>query len=289
VIYTTLACETQDRILTLRLNRPEQLNAFTVQMANELIDVFERASDDDAVGAIVVTGNGRAFCAGMDLNAPGNVFGLDETQRPTLADVHERFDDPVIVNGVRDTGGRVALAIHACKKPVIAAVNGPAVGIGATMLLAMDVRIASSAARFGFVFGKIGIVPEACSSFFLPRLVGLAQALEWAYSADVFGADEALRAGLVRSVVAPEALLDEAHALARRFVQNKSPVSVALIRQMMRRNSATDPLEAHRIESLAMFYVSIGDGKEGVASFIDKRAPDYKGRASEMPPFYPWW
>lgn len=287
--YETLACDTRERILTLTLNRPEQLNAFTVRMAHELIDVFERASDDDTVGAIIVTGSGRAFCAGMDLSVPGNVFGLDETLRPTLADLQNRLDDPVIEGGVRDTGGRVALAIQACKKPVIAAINGPAVGIGATMTLGMDARIASSAARFGFVFGRIGIVPEACSSYFLPQLVGIAQALEWAYSAEIFDAAEALRGGLVRSVVEPEQLLAEARALAERFVQNKSPVSVALTRQMLLRNARTDPLTAHRIESLAMFYTSTGDGKEGVASFREKRQPAYRGRASEMPAFYPWW
>ncbi|WP_296444297.1 crotonase/enoyl-CoA hydratase family protein [Rhodoferax sp. UBA5149] len=287
--YQTLSCDTQDRIMTLRLNRPEQLNAFTVEMANELIDVFERASEDDAVGAIVVTGTGRAFCAGMDLAVPGNVFGLNEALRPTMADMCERFDDPEIVNGVRDTGGRVALSIYNCKKPVIAAINGPAVGIGATMTLSMDARIASSSAKFGFVFGKIGIVPEACSSWFLPRLVGLAQALEWVYTADIFDAQEALRGGLVRSVVAPENLLDEAYQLAQRFVRRKSPVSIALMRQMMLRNSTTDPVTAHRIESLAMFYTSIGDGKEGVASFLEKRKPEYQGLASkDMPPFYPW-
>lgn len=287
--YDTLACATDERILTLTLNRAAQLNAFTVQMARELIDVFERASEDDTVGAIIVTGSGRAFCAGMDLAVPGNVFGLDETLQPTLADLQDRFDDPDIVDGVRDTGGRVALAIQACKKPVIAAINGPAVGIGATMTLAMDARIASTAARFGFVFGKIGIVPEACSSYFLPKLVGIAQALEWAYSADIFDAAEALRGGLVRSVVAPERLQEEARALAQRFVRNKSPVSIALMRQMLLRNSRTDPVTAHRVESLAMFYTSIGDGKEGVASFLEKRPPAYQGQASEMPAFYPWW
>ncbi|CAN5808415.1 crotonase/enoyl-CoA hydratase family protein [soil metagenome] len=288
--YETLTLDTQDRILTLRLNRPAQLNAFTVQMANELIQAFEQASDNDSVGAIVVTGEGRAFCAGMDLSVPGNVFGLDETMQPTLADLTDRFDDPSVVTGVRDTGGRVALAIHACKKPVIAAINGAAIGIGSTMTLAMDARIASSAAKFGFVFGKIGIVPEACSSWFLPRLVGLAQALEWVYSAEIFDAQEALRGGLVRSVVEPDQLLPEAYKLAQRFVRNKSPVSIALMRQMMLRNGSTDPAQAHRIESLAMFYASVGDGKEGVASFLEKRAPAFEGRASDgMPPFYPWW
>jgi enoyl-CoA hydratase/carnithine racemase len=193
--YSTLNWSIADRVLTLTLNRPDQLNAFTVEMANELVHAFGRASEDDAVGAVVVTGAGRAFCAGMDLSRPGNVFGLDETLTPTLRDMNERLHDPVIESGLRDTGGRVTLAIFDCKKPVIAAINGPAVGIGATMTLAMDVRLASDKARIGFVFGKIGIVPEACSSWFLPRIVGIAQALEWTYSADIIDAEEARRGG----------------------------------------------------------------------------------------------
>jgi enoyl-CoA hydratase/carnithine racemase len=288
--YTTLDYRITDRILTLTLNRPDQLNAFTVTMAHELIDAFGRASEDDAVGAIVVTGSGRAFCAGMDLSSPGNVFGLDEAQKPSLSDMHERLDDPAILAGVRDTGGRVTLAIFACKKPVIAAINGPAVGIGATMTLAMDIRLASEKAKVGFVFGKIGIVPEACSSWFLPRIVGISQALEWTFSADIFDAEEAKRGGLVRSIHAPDQLLPEAYKLAHRFVDNRSPVSIALTRQMLYRNSAQrDPLEAHRVDSLAMFYSSVGDGKEGVRSFLEKRAPAFESRASAMPPFYPWW
>lgn len=287
--YNTLLWEVEDRVLTLTLNRPEQMNAFTVEMAHELIDAFERASEDDAVGAIVVTGAGRAFCAGMDLSAPGNVFGLDESQTPTFADMHDRLDDPAIVDGVRDTGGRVTLAIFNCKKPVIAAINGAAVGIGATMTLAMDIRMVSEKARIGFVFGKLGIVPEACSSWFLPRLVGPQQALEWVLSAEIFDAAEALRGGLARSVHAPETLVADAQALARKFIAGRSPVAVALARQMLLRNAAQPhPLEAHRIDSLAMFYASIGDGKEGVAAFLEKREPQFTGRASQMPPFYPW-
>src|SRR5688500_11710858 len=169
--YESIRYEISDGILTITLDRPEQLNAFTTQMAEELIDAFTKASADDAVRAVVVTGAGKAFCAGMDLSVGGNVFGLDETQRPTLADMRERLADPAIERGVRDTGGRVVLAIHACLKPVIAAINGVAVGIGITMTLPMDVRIAAVGARIGFVFGRIGIVPEACSTWFLPRLV----------------------------------------------------------------------------------------------------------------------
>lgn len=287
--YETLDWSVTDRILTLTLDRPDQLNAFTVTMAEELVDAFERASTDDDVAAVVVTGRGRAFCAGMDLSADGNVFGLDETLEPTVADLRERLEDPAIVAGVRDTGGRVSLAIYACTKPVIAAINGPAVGIGATMTLPMDVRLASDKARIGFVFGKIGVVPEACSTWFLPRIVGISRALEWVYTADILTAEEAHDGGLVRSVHPADELLEAAYALARRFVENRSPVATALARQMMYRNSAQPhPLEAHRIDSLAMFWTSVGDGVEGVASFREKRDPEFTGRTTRMPPFYPW-
>jgi enoyl-CoA hydratase/carnithine racemase len=288
--YKTLLYEVTDRILTLTLNRPDRLNAFTVQMADDLVHAFGTASEDDAVRAIVVTGSGRAFCAGMDLGGSGNVFGLDESLEPTMDDLNERFDDPQIFSGVRDTGGRVTLAIFECKKPVIAAVNGAAVGVGATMTLAMDIRLASEKARFGFVFGKIGVVPEACSSWFLPKIVGIAKALEWTYSAEILGAAEAYRCDLVSEVLAPEELLSRAYRFARLMANERSPVSTALIRQMMYRNSGlAHPLLAHKVESLGMFYTSVGDGKEGVASFNEKRPTSFRGRASEMPKFYPWW
>lgn len=289
--YQTLEYQVADGILTLTLNRPEQLNAFTTEMAEELIVAFERASADDAVRAIVVTGKGRAFCAGMDLSKPGNVFGLNEQLRPTLADLHERLDDPEIVKGVRDTGGRVTLAIFACTKPVIAAINGPAVGIGATMTLAMDIRLASDKARIGFVFGKLGIVPEACSSWFLPRIVGIQQALEWTYTGDIFNAEEAKAGRLVKEVYAPDQLIPKAYELAHKFSDRRSSVGVALTRQMLYRNAAMEhPLEAHRIDSLAMFYTSIGDGKEGVQAFLEKRDPAFKAQAPrDLPPFYEDW
>ena len=289
--YQTLEYEVQNGILTLTLNRPEQLNAFTTEMAEELVHAFERASGDEAVRAVVVTGKGRAFCAGMDLSKPGNVFGLDEGQQPTLDDLATRLDDPAVKHGVRDTGGRVTLAIFACTKPVIAAINGPAVGIGATMTLAMDLRLASDKARIGFVFGKLGIVPEACSSWFLPRIVGIQQALEWTYSGEIFTAEEAKQGGLVKSVHAPEELLPRAYELARKFTENRSPVAVALTRQMLYRNAAKEhPLEAHRVDSLAMFYTSIGDGKEGVRAFLEKRAPEFKTQVPrDLPPFYDDW
>lgn len=210
----------------------------------------------------------------MDLSNEGNVFGLDETLRPTVDDMVERFDDPDIVRGVRDTGGRVSLAIHACPKPVIAAINGPAVGIGATMTLPMDFRLASESARIGFVFGRLGIVPEACSTWFLPRVVGMQNALELVYSADIVDATTAKELGLIRSVHAQEDLLPAARALAHRFVDGRSRVATALTRRMMYRNSAeSSPLAAHRRESLAMFYTSVGDGKEGVSAFLEKRDP----------------
>jgi enoyl-CoA hydratase/carnithine racemase len=223
----------------------------------------------------------------MDLSAEGNVFGLDETLSPSPADMRDRLDDPAIADGVRDTGGTVTLAIHELPKPVIAAINGAAVGIGATMTLAMDIRLASTSARIGFVFGRLGIVPEATSSWFLPRIVGIQQALEWVYSADILTADQALAGRLVRSVHEPDDLLPAAVELARSFVVRRSPVALALAKQMLYRNGAADhPLEAHRSDSLAMFYTSIGDGKEGVAAFRQKREPDFTGRASELPEIY---
>ena len=289
--YNTIDYRIADRVLTLTLSRPDQLNSFTVEMANELEHAFRRASDDDAVGAIVVTGAGKAFCAGMDLGAAGNVFGLDESLRPTLKDMRERLHEPPIANGIRDTGGKVTLAIFDCKKPVIAAINGAAVGIGATMTLAMDIRLASEKARIGFVFGKIGIVPEACSSWFLPRVVGLSQALEWCYTADIIDAQEAQRGGLVKAVYSPEQLLPEAYKLARRIIDNRSPVAIALTRQMLYRNAAQPhPIEAHRVDSLGVYYQSLKEGKEGVRSFLEKRAPVYDSKASkDMPPFYTEW
>lgn len=288
--YSTLRYEVADHILTLTLNRPDQLNAFTVEMAHELIDAFSTASDDDEVRAIVVTGQGRAFCAGMDLSVGGNVFGLNEGLEPTLEDMDEKFDDPEFVAGVRDTGGRVTLAIYDCKKPVIAAINGAAVGIGATMTCAMDIRLASEHARIGFVFNKIGITPEACSTWFLPRIVGISQALEWSYTGEILQPEAAKAAGLVKAVVPAESLLEEAYVIARKIAAH-SPVAIALTRQMMYRNAAQPhPVEAHKIDSLSMYYASVTSGKEGVQSFLEKRAPKFEERASvDMPPFYPWW
>jgi enoyl-CoA hydratase/carnithine racemase len=289
--YQTIKYELAQDILTITLNRPEQLNSFTVAMAHELIHAFERASADDAVRVVIVTGAGRAFCAGMDLSAAGNVFGLDESLQPSLADLEQRFEDPDIVAGVRDLGGRLTLTIFDCTKPVIAAINGAAVGIGATMTLAMDIRLASDKARIGFVFGKIGIVPEACSSWFLPRIVGISQALEWVYSAEIFDAQEGQRAGLIKQVVPADQLLDQARSLARRFIDHRSPVSTAIARQMMYRNAAQpSPLIAHKVDSLGVFYTSRGDGREGVKAFMEKRPPQFNSRVStDLPPFWEEW
>ncbi len=288
--YNTVRYEVADNILTLTLNRPDHLNAFTIEMAHELIDAFNRASNDDAVRAVVVTGAGRAFCAGMDLSAAGNAFGLNEELSPTMQDMNERLDDPDIITGVRDTGGRVTLAIYDCNKPVIAAINGAAVGIGATMTCAMDVRLASEHARIGFVFNKIGITPEACSSWFLPRIVGIGQALEWVYSADILKPEEALAGRFIKAIVPADQLLEEAYKIARRIAQF-SPVAIALTRQMMYRCAAQPhPIEAHKVDSLAIYYTSLNSGKEGVKSFLEKRPPVFTQRTStDMPPFYPWW
>jgi enoyl-CoA hydratase/carnithine racemase len=289
--YTTLDYAVADRVLTLTLNRPERLNAFTVTMADELEHAFRRASADDDVGAIIVTGAGRAFCAGMDLATSGNVFGLDESLQPTLDDMRERLDDPAILRGVRDTGGRVVLAIYDCMKPVIGAINGAAVGIGATMTLPMDIRLAAEGAKIGFVFGRLGIVPEACSSWFLPRLVGIPQALEWVYTAEPFEAAEGVRAGLLKAAVPPALLLDEARKLAHRFIDHRSPLAVALARQMIYRNSAQPhPIEAHRVDSLAMWHLSRKDGAEGVRAFLEKRVPRFTSQVStDLPDFVADW
>lgn len=289
--YKTLATQLDDGILTLTLNRPEQMNSFTVEMAHELVDFYTSASADDAVRAVIVTGAGRAFCAGMDLSRPGNVFGLNEDLRPTMEDMKGRLDDREIINGVRDTGGMISLAAFNCTKPIIGAINGAAVGIGATMTLPMDVRLASDKARIGFVFGRIGIVPEACSSWFLPRIVGISQALEWMYCADILDPEEALRGRLIKAIVPHDQLLVEAHKLAHKMTDRRSPVATALTRQMLYRNSAQPhPLAAHQVDSLGMFYTSLADGKEGVQAFLEKRPAEFRSKVStDMPDFYPWW
>jgi enoyl-CoA hydratase/carnithine racemase len=277
--YAEIRYEVAESIATVTLHRPEKLNAFTHVMRDELIDAFGKADADDEVRAVIVTGAGRTFCAGADLSAGASTFDYAKREGLT-AQTH------------RDGGGMVTLRIFEMKKPVIAAVNGPAVGIGATMLLPMDVRLASTDARFGFVFARRGIVPEACSSWFLPRVVGIGQALEWTLSGRVFDAAEALAGRLVSRVVAPDALLPVARALAKEIAQNTAPVAVALARQMMWRMLGADhPMEAHKVDSRGIFTLGQSpDVAEGIAAFKEKRAPRFPMRAStDMPAFYPWW
>jgi enoyl-CoA hydratase/carnithine racemase len=287
--FETLRVETDgDGVTTLTLHRPDQLNAFNVTMARELERFFLTDALHDDVRAVVVTGAGRAFCAGMDLAVEGNVFGLDESLAGTTAEeFRAAYDQPPYQDGLRDTGGRLTLAIHALPKPVIAAINGAAVGIGATMTVAMDLRLASTAARIGFIFGRIGIVPEAASSWFLPRIVGTQQALEWTYAADILTAEQALAGRLLRSVHEPDELLPAAQELARSFVKGRSATALGLAKRLIYHGAgAADPLEAHLSDSLAMFYASLGDGKEGVAAFLEKRPADFKGSAGDLPAVY---
>jgi enoyl-CoA hydratase/carnithine racemase len=282
----------EDGVLVIKLSRPDRLNAFTVTMADELEAAFRRASADDAVRAIVLAGEGRAFCAGMDLGGEGqaNVFGLDETLQPTLTDLQQNGSDTTTARGLRDTGGRVTLAMFDCAKPVVAAIHGTAVGVGATMTLPADMRICAEGSRFGFVFGNIGIVPDACSSWFLPRIVGLPRALQWALAGNLIDAPTALASGLVDKVVSAADLLATAHAQALAFSRNRSAVSTALTRQMLwKLAAAPSPYEAHAVESLGIWHTSQSDGKEGVRAFLEKRAPQFSSRASQMPDFYPWW
>ena len=271
--------EVAERVATITLNRPGKLNAFTQRMQDEMINAFAHADADDAVRAVIVTGAGRAFCAGADLSGGGATF--NRAKRDDARDEDRR-----------DGGGRVALAIYASRKPVIAAINGAAVGVGVTMTLPMDIRIASSAAKFGFVFARRGIVPEACSSWFLPKVVGISRAAEWLYTGRVFGAGEALAGGLVSRVVAPEELMPAATALAREIADNTSAVAVALARQMLWRMAGADhPMEAHKVDSRGIAAMGASpDVAEGVAAFLEKRAPRFTMKPStDMPAFYPWW
>ena len=281
--FETIRLETDGGIATLTLNRPQKLNAFTTRMMLELIAAFDLTDTDDAVRAVIVTGEGRAFCAGADLSSGGNTFDY--------ADRGDAVRDEAKVGDLyRDGGGRVVLRIFDSLKPVIAAVNGPAVGVGATMQLPMDFRLASTAARFGFVFARRGITPEACSSWFLPRLVGPQQALEWVYTGRVFDAQEALDGGLVRSLHAPEDLLPAARVLAREIADNAAPVSVALSRQLMwRMMGATHPMDAHRADSRAIQARGrSGDAREGVGAFLEKRATAWPDRVSAgLPELFP--
>jgi enoyl-CoA hydratase/carnithine racemase len=284
--FETIKLDIADGIAVLTMHRPDKMNSFTGQMMLEMIQAFDITDADDSVGAVIVTGSGdRAFCAGADLSAGGATFdyakrGEDAREEAKVNEVY------------RDGGGRLTLRIFDSLKPVIAAVNGAAVGIGVTMQLAMDIRLASTTARFGFVFNRRGINPEACSSWFLPRLVGISQALEWCYSGRVFPAQEALDGGLVRSVHAPEDLMPAAMALAREFVDNTAPVSCALTRQMMwRMLGAAHPMDAHKADSRAIMYRGRSeDAKEGVTSFLEKRPAKFPNKVStDLPDVWPEW
>ncbi len=281
--YTQIVVTKADGIATITLNRPDKMNAYTRTMGQEIMAAMDDIDADDAVRAVIFTGSGeRAFCAGADLTPEGggHVFS-DPTQVDSLSDPK-----------VRDGGGLLTLRLFESKKPLISACNGVAVGVGATMQLAMDIRLASETARYGFVFARRGIVPEAASSWFLPRIVGISQALEWCYTGRVFDAAEARAGGLVRSIHAPQDLLHAATSLAREIAENTSAISVAMTRAMMWRLAGADhPMEAHKIDSRAIYRLSRGaDAKEGIASFLEKRRPMYPGKVSEdMPDFYPWW
>ncbi|MEP3420510.1 MAG: crotonase/enoyl-CoA hydratase family protein [Erythrobacter sp.] len=281
--YTQILVDKTDGVATITLNRPEKMNAYTRTMGAEIMAAMDDIDADDTVRAVIFTGAGdRAYCAGADLTpeSGGQIFS-DGAEVESLSD--ER---------VRDGGGRLTLRLFESKKPLISACNGVAVGVGATMQLAMDIRLAVTHARYGFVFARRGIVPEAASSWFLPRIVGISQALEWCYSGRVFDAEEAKGGGLVRSIHAPEDLLHAAQGIAGEIADNTSAISVSMTRAMMwRMMNADHPMEAHKIDSRAIYRLSRGtDAKEGIASFLEKRSPVYPGRVSEdMPDFYPWW
>ena len=281
--YETIRYDVADRILALTLHRPERMNAFTGRMADEMIDAFDKADADDAIKVVIVTGSGRAFCAGADLERGGETWGKHSDYIAAQAS-NDRY--------VGDGGGRVTRRIYDFNKPVIAAINGPAVGVGLTMTLAMDIRLAVSNAKLGFVFAGRGIVPEACSTWFLPRIVGVSKALEWCYSARVFRSEEALEAGLLRSVHAAEDLMPAARTLAKELIDNSSAVSIALIRHMMwRMLSAPHPIDAHELDTVGLATLGkSNDAKEGITAFLEKRPAQFTDRvSSDMPRFFPWW
>jgi enoyl-CoA hydratase/carnithine racemase len=279
VEFQEILYDVDDRIATITLNRPERMNAFTVRMCHELIAALDRADADDDVRCVIVTGAGKAFCAGADLGSGGGTFDGTQGGSTRTVDTH------------RDEGGLVALRIFEMKKPVIGAINGAAVGVGITMTLPMDVRIAATGAKIGFVFARRGIVPEAASSWFLPRLVGIARAAEWAYTGRILSADDALAAGLVSRIVEPIEVVATARELAREIAENTSAVSVALTRKLLwTMLGASSPMDAHRIDSKCIFWMGKSpDAYEGVRSFLEKRPPRFAMKPSvDMPPFYPW-
>jgi enoyl-CoA hydratase/carnithine racemase len=284
--YSTIDYGVADHVGTITLDRPDRLNAFTVRMQQELCAAVDEVDADEDVRALVVTGRGRGFCAGADLGGGDTTFDTDSdvaTGGGVLREADGRH---------RDEGGLTALRFFECTKPVIGAINGAAVGVGVTMTLPFDVRLASTAAKFGFVFARRGLVPEACSSWFLPRVVGISRAMEWCATGRVFGAEEALAGGLVRSVHEPDDLLPVAYGLAREIAAGASAVSVSLTRAMLwRMLGAPHPMDAHRLDSALVDALGPGaDVREGVLSFLEKRAPEFPNRVPrDLPPLYPWW
>ena len=281
--FETLLYDVSDRVLTLTLNRPERMNAFNSRMCDELISAFDRADADDDIKVVIVTGSGRAFCAGSDLEKGGDTWNkhADYIAAQSSSDRY-----------VGDGGGRITRRIYDFNKPVIAEINGAAVGVGLTMTLAMDIRLAVPQAKLGFVFAARGIVPEACSSWFLPRIVGISKALEWCYSSRVFRSEEGLEAGLLRSLHAPDELLPAARVLAKEFIDNSSAVSIAMVRHMMwRMLNAPHPIDAHEVDTAAIAALGkSGDAKEGISAFLEKRPAQFKDRVSaDMPKLFPWW
>jgi enoyl-CoA hydratase/carnithine racemase len=275
--FEQILYEVDDRIATITLNRPDRLNAWTIVMMSELIEAFDRANRDDGVRVVIVTGSGRAFCAGADLDPQGMVDRIKALKPGEVP---------------RDTAGQLTLKIYECGKPVIAAINGPAVGVGITMTLPMDIRLASDASKIGFVFNRRGMVPEGCSTWFLARIVGMGRAMEWILTGRVFSVQEALEGGLVSRILPPEKLLPAARELALEIANNTSAISTAFARQMFWRMLGADhPMEAHRIESRCLHYMfQSPDIREGVLSFLQKRPPDFPMRlGKDMPDFYPWW
>jgi enoyl-CoA hydratase/carnithine racemase len=280
--FEQITYQVTDRILTITLNRPDRMNACNAQTYEELIAAFDRADADDEVKAIIVTGAGKAFCAGADLQRGPETWGA----RSELTDMSKQ--ERYIGNG----GGRIVRRIFDCHKPVIAAINGAAVGVGITMTLAMDIRLAVKGAKIGFVFASRGIVPEACSSWFLPRIVGISKALEWCYSARIFRAEEGLEAGLFRSLHEPDELLTVARALAKEFADNSSAISITLTRHMLwRMLGASHPLDAHEIDTAAMNALGQSDdAREGITAFLEKRPARFRDRVTQnLPKFFPWW
>ena len=276
--FTTLLYEVEDHVLTITLNRPDRLNAFNGDMYRELLDAFDQADADEDVRAIIMTGAGRGFCAGADLSSGGDTFA-------------GRSDRPVDKK-TGDEGGEIARRIFNCLKPVIVAFNGPAVGVGVTMTLPADIRLAAKGIKMGFVFAGRGIIPEACSSYFLPRIVGISKALEWCYTARVFRSEEALEAGLVSYLYEPDELMPAARKLAREIAENASAVSNTVLRHMLwRMLGASHPIEAHRIDTIGINKLGDApDAREGVTAFLEKRKPDFPGRVTkDLPDFFPWW